>query len=142
MSLKEFLKKRLMEYFITVTCVTLAMAILGLSLEPAARFGYDAYFSPLIFGLVSLIPALVTYSRRELSLRQTIIRKALHFLLLEILLVAFGRWAGLLNNIDSTASFALTVLIVYLAVNLFSWQLDKKEATQINQTLKALQGRE
>lgn len=141
MSFKEFLKKRLMEYFITVACITLAMAILGLMAAPAARFGYEAFFSPLIFGLVSFVPALVTYSRKELTLRQAVYRKIMHFLLLEGLLTAFGHWAGILHSIDDTASFALTVLIVYLAVNLASWQLDKKEAGKMNQTLKALQGR-
>jgi len=37
--------------------------------------------------------------------------------------------------------FALAVFIVYLSVNLISWQFDKKEAGEINKTLKSLQGR-
>ena len=141
MRLKEFLKKCLMEYFIITTCVTAAMAILGLSLDPAARFGYEGYFSPLLFGLISLLPSLVTYSRKELSLRQALVRKLMHFALLEMMLIVFGHGAGLLHGADDTASFALAVLLVYLAVNVASWHLDNKEAAKINQTLKTLQGR-
>lgn len=141
MSLKAFLKRRLMEYFIITTCVTAAIAILGMSLDPAAKFGYEAYFSPLLFGLVSLVPSVATYSRKELTLRQALIRKLLHFALLEALLVALGHWAGLLHGAGDTVSFAVAVFIVYLAVNLISWYLDSREASEINKTLKTMQGR-
>lgn len=130
-----------MEYFIITTCVTAAIAILGLSLDPAAKLGYEAYFSPLLFGLVSLVPSLATYSRKELPFRQALIRKLLHFALLEAMLVAFGHWVGILHGVGDTASFALAVFIVYLAVNLISWHLDSREASEINKTLKTLQGR-
>ena len=141
MSFKVFLKKCLMEYFIVTTCVTAAIAILGLSLDPAATFGYEAYFSPLLFGLISLVPSLITYSRKELSFRQTLIRKVLHVIVLEAALLAFGFCTGILHGAAAAFSFGLTVFAVYLAVNLISWQLDKKDAGEINRTLKSLQGR-
>ena len=141
MSIKAFLKRCLMEYFIITTCVTAAMALLGLSLEPAAKLGYESFFSPLIFGLVSLVPSFVTYSRKELSLRQTLVRKVLHVIVLEAMLIAFGFWAGILHGVADAFFFGLAVFIVDLAVNLISWQIDKKDAGEINKTLKSLQGR-
>lgn len=141
MSFKVFLKRCLLEYFVITTCVTAAIAILGQALEPSAKFGYEAYFSPLIFGLVGLIPSLVTYSRKELSLRQMLIRKALHLIVLEATLIAFGLWARILHGMTNVSLFGLSVFIVYLMVNLISWQLDKKDADEINKTLKFLQGR-
>jgi hypothetical protein len=141
MSFKAFLKRCLMQYFIITTCVTAAIAILGLSLDPAAKLGYEAYFSPLIFGLVSLVPSLVTYSRKELSFRQTLLRKVLHVIVLEAMLIAFGFWVGILHGTADASFFGLAVFIVYLAVNLISWQIDKKDADEINKTLKSLQGR-
>ena len=98
MSLKTFLKRCLMEYFIITTCVTAAIGILGLSLDPTAKVGYEGFFSPLIFGLVSLVPSVATYSRKELSFRQTLVRKLLHFALLQATLIAFGHWAGILRG--------------------------------------------
>ena len=142
MSFGAFLKRCLMEYFIITTCVTAATAILGQALDPAARFGYDAYFSPLIFGLVSLIPSLLTYSRKELSLRRTLVRKATHVIVLEATLIVFGLWAGILHGISDVSSFGLTVFIVYLAVNLIGWQIGKKDAVEINEMLKSLQDRD
>ena len=141
MSFKSFLKKCLMEYFIITTCVTAAIAILGLSLDPSAKLGYEAYFSPLIFGLISLIPSFVTYSRKELSLRQALLRKVIYLIILEVMLIAFGFWNSILHSAADACIFGLAVFIVYIAVNLVSWQLDKKEASEINKTLKSLQGR-
>ena len=141
MSFKTFLKKCLLEFFIITTCVTAAIAILGLTLDSAAKFGYESFFSPLIFGLISLLPSFVTYSRKELSFRQTLIRKVLHITVLESMLIGFGFWAGILHDAVGTSLFALTVFIVYLTVNLISGKLDQKDASEINKTLKSLQGR-
>ncbi len=141
MSLKAFMKRCLMEYFIITTCVTAAIGVLGLSLDPTAKIGYEGYFSPLIFGLVSLVPSIATYSRKELPFRQALIRKIVHFALLETMLVVFGHWAGILHGVNDTTYFTLAVFAVYLAVNLVSWQLDSKEASEINKTLRSLQGR-
>lgn len=140
MSFKAFLKRCLMDFFIITTCVTVAMAVLGMSFAPTARIGYDAFLSPIIFGFVSLLPSFVTYSRKELSLKQALIRKVLHFAALETTLIAFGFLSGLITLIAEALNFSVTVFIVYLAVNLISWWLDKKEAGEINKMLKAMQG--
>ncbi len=141
MSFKAFLKKCLMQYFIITTCVTVAIALLGLSMDPAARFGYEAYFSPLIFAFISLLPSIVTYSRKELSIGQTLLRKVLYVIVLEGMLSAFGFWAGILHGAADASFFVMAVFIVYLAVNLISWRLDKKDADELNKTLKSMQGR-
>lgn len=140
MSFRAFLKRCLLQYFIITTCVTAAIAILGLALDPTARFGYEAYLSPLIFGFISLIPSFVTYSREELPFRETLIRKAFHVIVLEATLIAFGFWAGILHGIGEASSFAVAVFVVYLAVSLISWRLDSKAAGEINELLKSWQG--
>ena len=141
MTFKAFLKRCLMEYFVITTCVTAAIAVLGQSLDPEASFGYDAFFSPLVFGFISLIPSVVTYSRKELSLRQARQRKALYVLVLETVLLVFGFWAGILHGFYDAFFFALTVLTVYLAVNVINWRLDKKDAGEINKLIKSYQGK-
>lgn len=141
MSIRAFLKRCMQRFFIITTCATVVIGILGLCLHPADRLGYDAFFSPLIFGALSLIPSFVTYSRKELSLRQTVVRKVIYILLLEGLLIGVQFWAGILHGPGDVAVLALAVLLVYFAVNWLSWLLDRKEAEAINTTLKAYQGR-
>lgn len=139
MSFKAYLKKCLLEYFMITTCVTAAIAILGLTLDPAARFGYESFFSPLVFGFISLLPSVVMYSRRELSFRQMLMRKVIHFMTLEAMLIGFGFWAGILYQFGDASFFALAVLIVYILVNWINWKLDQKDASALNKTLKSLQ---
>ncbi len=139
MSFKSFLKRSLVEYFIITTCITAAMAILGLITDKNVKFGYEAFFSPLIFGFLGLAPSLVTYSRKELSVKQTLIRKILHLLLLEVTLVVFAISAGLLDKFTNIVSFAFTVFAVYVVVNLISYSIDKKDAEMINKSLKSMQ---
>lgn len=141
MSFKTFLKRSLLEFFVITTCITAATAILGLTLDPTAKFGYESFFSPFIFGFLSLAPSIVTYSHKELSLKQALMRKLLHFIVLEIVLIGFGFWAKILTSPASAFLFAFAVLIVYITVNLFTWKLDWKDATEINETLRNLQGR-
>ncbi|MFA5341611.1 MAG: DUF3021 family protein [Clostridia bacterium] len=139
MSFKVFIKRCMMEYFIITTCITAATAILGLSIDPSARFGYESYFSPLIFGFISVIPSIVTYSKKELSIKQTVIRKILHFFCLIFLLSIFGFWTGLLHGMAEIASFAFAVFLIYVIVNLVNWHLNKKEAVAVNSMLKNYQ---
>lgn len=141
MSFKAFLKNCIYRYFMITTFIAAAMGILGLYLDPTARIGYDGYFSPLLFGALSILPSVVTYSRKELSLRQALIRKLLYIILLEGMLIGVGFWVNILHGPGDASAFALTVLIVYLAVTWLNWRLDRKEADAINNELKAYQNR-
>ncbi|MDF2537384.1 MAG: hypothetical protein K0S76_405 [Herbinix sp.] len=140
MNVKEFLKKNLMIYFIIVTGITAATGILGMNIDPEARFGYEAFFSPLIFGAIATIPSLILYSKRELSLKQMLLRRILHFFVLELTLIVFGLNSGLLESVDAAVSFAASVFIVYLLTNIISYIIDSKTANDINKGLKRLQG--
>jgi hypothetical protein len=139
MSFIEFGKKNLMSYFIIVTGITVAIAVLGLKLDPEASFGYEAYFSPLIFGAVAVLPSFVLYSRRELTFRQMLFRRILHFAALELLLLSFGYGFGLFDKTDTAVSFAVSVFAVYLFTNLIQYIIDSKTAGKINEGLKKLQ---
>lgn len=142
MSFKSFLKSCLLDYFIITTCVTAAMAILGLAIDPTARFGYESFFSPLIFGFISIVPSFITYSHKELPFKETLIRKILHLIVLEAILIGFGFWVGVLLSAAEAFFFGITVFIVYILVAFISWKFDIKEANEINETLKLFQGRD
>ncbi len=78
MELKTFFVKRvMMSFFVSVPCITAAMALIGTTSVPEARFGYEAFWSPLLFGAIASLPLFVYYSRRELSVLQTLLRSVL-----------------------------------------------------------------
>lgn len=134
-----FVKKVMVSFFISVTCICAAMALIGMSFEPDARFGYEAFLSPLIFGAVASIPSLVQYSKKDLSLRQTAIRNAIHFLLLEAAILSILYFLGLLTSVSMAVSLGISIFVIDLTVNLVLWINDKRTAKEFNYALKKLQ---
>lgn len=142
MNIRNFLKKCLMEFYIITTCITIAYAIIGKAIYPDVKFGFEAFFSPIILGVLSSIPSVITYSKKELNFHQTITRKVMHLTAIEAILIVFGYIIlGQLRGKGELLVCLLLILIIYIAVNLFSWWLDQKDADKINEALKSLQQR-
>lgn len=139
MSFIGFLKKNLRDYFIIVTGINVAMAILGMNLDAGRAFGYEAFLSPLIIGAVALLPGFILYSDKELSMKQMLVRRSLHLLVLEATITGFGYLAGFFEDITMVLPFILTVFLVYVFTMVFRLILDRRTAQEINKGLKRLQ---
>jgi len=138
MKLTEFLKKIFITYFVIVTCVSAITGLMGLIYDPGRTFGYEAFFSPLIIGAISILPSFFLYSKKELSFRQILIRKVMQFIFIVIFLV-------LLNSLSSTWTwdrffpFVVSVAIVYMMVQLAMWIIDCRKAEELSKDLKSYQ---
>ena len=140
MDLKTFFaKKVMMSFFVSVTCICAAMALIGMTFEPSARFGYEGFLSPLIFGAVASIPSLVTYSKNELTFKQTAIRNVIHFILLEAVILSVLYFGGILTSTSMVVSLGITIFAIDLTVNLVLWVNDRRTAKEFNSALKKLQ---
>ncbi|OPZ85461.1 MAG: hypothetical protein BWY74_03909 [Firmicutes bacterium ADurb.Bin419] len=134
-----FVTKIMMSFFVSITCICIAMALVGMIFEPNTRFGYEAFWSPPIFGMLATIPSLVTYSKKELSFKQTAIRNILHFLLLEVVILSTLYFGGLLTSISMIISLGISIFVIDLTVNLIVWINDKRVANEFNNALKKMQ---
>ncbi|MGN0641557.1 MAG: hypothetical protein ACI4JJ_00275 [Huintestinicola sp.] len=143
MSFKEHLRSVMSQFFVIATLINLATFILGEIFRPDERFGYEAFLSPLIYAAIALVPMLCMYSKKELTVKQHIFRELLQLISIEIILIFFGLGAKSLEpeNFALTASFALSILIIFVLVYVIGWLLDLKMARQINSDLKAFQNR-
>jgi hypothetical protein len=56
------------------------------------------------------------------------------------MLLGMGCLAGLFDGVGVAVSFAISVLIVDLFINVIHWIIDSKTADEINQGLKRIQG--
>ena len=135
-----FVKKIMMSFFVSVTCITAAMLLLGLIFQPENRFGYEVFLSPLLFGVISSIPLLVKYSKVELTIRQTAVRNTIHFILLELTILSVLYFGGILTTIPMTVSLGISILLIDITVNLVIWINDKRTAKQFNDALRRWQG--
>src|SRR5690554_6121459 len=134
-----FVRKVVLSFCVSVTGIILGMAVLGLLFQPQARFGYEAFFSPLIFAFIGSLSLIVKYSSHELTLREALARNVLHFILLEATILSFLYVSGLLESVSMTVSLALMILLINLFVHLVLWIHDQKIASEINAALKILQ---
>lgn len=138
MNPKDFLKSLFTSFFIVVTLVTIAMAVLGLTLEPDRTFGYEAYFFPPFYSALSMLPAVVMYSKKELTIRQIVFRKLLQLVLIEFLLLGFMMMNGF-RDFRVLIIQAIAILFITLAVAAISWLLDLKSARELNKDLAEYQ---
>jgi len=136
-----FVKKVMMSFFISISCITVAMALIGIVFEPTVRFGYEAFLSPMLFGALATLPMLVKYSKKELSIKQTMLRGVMHFILLEAVLLTALHLAGLLTSISMTISLAASICIIYATVNLVLWIQDTRTAKELNDALQKMQSK-
>ena len=142
MDFKAFVRKEVvMGYFAATTCIAVAMAIIGTMFEPEARFGYGILFSPLIYGALAIPVILVGYSKRELTMFETLIRNIIQLLMIEFIVLLINYVNGALRSASITVAVALSVLAIYVAVNIVLWTNDAYTAKEINKALKEMQNR-
>lgn len=141
MSLKQYFKEMISSFFIIVTLINIAIFILGNLFRPEQRFGYEAFLAPIIYGLFSLIPFIVMYSKKELTVKQLIFRKILQWFSIEVVLYVFGYGIDqvLHEDIGQTIGFGLSILIIYIVASVISNLLNVREAQELTALFKDFQ---
>lgn len=140
MSFREFFIKKIMPaFFISVTFISIAIGTLGIIYEPEQKFGYEAMFFPIMFGLAASLPAAVNYSKRELSVKESIVRKLIQLALIELIIISVMRFMGDVRDISILLSLAASVFIIYMAVNLVMYISDLRSAEEINRAVRKMQ---
>lgn len=135
--MKERIKDILNSFFITVTLINVAMLVLGKLLEPDQFFGYEAFMYPLIYGLIGTIPSIVIRDKKELSVKQELIRKVMNMLLIIVLMLAFMFGGREITSelIAAAVGVAISIVIIFVLVNLIIWWLDLKTAKDMTEDL-------
>ena len=141
--MKERFKDAFSSFFISVTLINVAMLILGFMFEPQAKFGYEIFLYPLIYGLIGMIPGLFLETNRELSVRQVLIRKTVELLLLIVLLLAFMFGGRPMDPemVTVAAGVALSIIVIYVLVHMIEWMLDVRTAKSMTEDLVKFQQR-
>ena len=135
--MKERIRDILNSFFISVTLINVAMLILGKILAPTQVFGYEAFMYPLIYGLIGTIPSVVIVDKKELSVKQELIRMVMRMLLLIALMLAFMFGGREITSelIVAAVGVSLSIVIIFILVNLIIWWLDLKAAKDMTEDL-------
>lgn len=139
--MKEHIKDNLMDFFIIVTLVNVAIFICGIVLAPEEQLGYTAFIVPVIDGILGIIPGLVMYSKRELTVKQMIVRNIIQLISIELIIVffTFGFSGISLDNISRLIAVVGSVAFVFVGVIIFRFILDSRTARKMTDDLKVFQ---
>ncbi len=141
MKYKDMFVKLMMTFFVVTACVTILQAVFGAVFMPDAVLSWRAFYSPPLLGALSSLLSLVTYSSRELTMKQELCRKALHLFLIEILVLTLNRFSGNIYSTKVWIALIICVAIIYIVVNLVLYINDQKSAEKFNRQLKEYQKR-
>lgn len=141
MEFKRFLVNNLILFFMLSTLITVAVSLIGLLFDGDARFGYKEMLIPIEYAALCMLPTLVTWSKRELSLKALLARKALMLVLIEsvILFIAFTSDVINTSRIEVVLVIAGSVLVIFVVAHLFMWLKEAAEAKKLNRELEAFQ---
>lgn len=130
-----------MSFFIIVTLVNIAIFVSGMILAPDEKLDYTAFIVPVIDGLLGVIPGLVMYSKRELTVKQIIVRDIIQLASVELIIYFFSFGFRSLTTEDLPRLLAVvgSVAVVYVGVVAIMYALDFRTAKKMTDDLKAFQ---
>ncbi len=141
MSNRGKLVEFLMAFFVCSTCISILEGLLGMAFFAEDKFGWEAFFSPPLFGFLSVLLGMVTKSKKELSVKEILFRRAIHLLLIELLIFGMNYETGMQFDVLFSVTLAFSVAAVFVAVYVVMWLNDRKSAALFNEKLKEYQGR-
>lgn len=139
--MRDHIKNNIMSFFIIVTLVNIAIFICGIVLAPDEKLGYTAFIVPVIDGILGVIPGLVMYSKRELSVKQMILRDIIQLISIELIILVFSFGFAPITSASIPRIFAVigSVAFVYVGVVVIMYLLDFRTAKKMTDELKAFQ---
>ena len=138
---KEFVIDFIRTYFSVVALINVAILIMGLQIAPDSRFGYDAFAAPLIYGAAGTLPNIVMYSKRELKVKELLVRKIVQFILIEVLVLfaAFYNKTDLVKRPEIIIPVAISIFVIYVIAGLVDWIQNSVSAKQMTAELMKFQ---
>lgn len=139
MQSKSKISEALIAFCVCTACITILQGVLGMLFYPEEKLGYEAFLTPPLFGLFSVMLGMVTWSKKELSIKQVLIRRTIHLFLIEGMVFGLNYLAGNSFSVPVTMALAFGIAVIFVAVYLILWINDKKSAALFNQKLKEFQ---
>ena len=139
--IRERLGEAFRLYFILVTLITILLMVVGMLFDGDRTFSYEAFFSPLFYAFIGVIPVFFFRSDKELSMKRLIIRNVLYVLIVEaaILLIVFKAPNIPSDRIEVVISIAVGVLVVFILSLIVEYIFELTQANEMNTYLEEYQ---
>lgn len=139
MKFKEYLFQKIIPtYFMLVTFLVLFMCVAGSILYPDAQVGYDLLLSPLIYAGIGILPDILYYSKKEHTIRQTIIRKLIQLCVLIALILGFSFAMGVIQSWVEAVVIFCGILVIDGILEIILWRIELHTAQLLTEALSRL----
>ena len=120
---KELINDMIYTYFMLVTMILGVMTVLGMHFMPDVKFGYEAFGNPLIYAAFGTMPNIIMYAKKELTMKQFLIRKMIQLILVEVIVIAVAVPNEMIKEgkTEVVVSLAISILVVYILTHLIEW---------------------
>lgn len=135
MTVKEFIIQRIRLFFFLSVMILIAQCVIGSILAPDQVLHYRDLTSPLMIAGLCILPTIVMFSRKKLSLGQVLIRHAIQLVLIEgvvMLIFSIGSERPAILLLIAGATFVIYILAV-LCIWLGQVSESKKMTAQLHQ---------
>ncbi len=141
MTLKEFIIDKLQLFFFLVTMILLAQVILGMAIEPDRVLHYKDLIGTFAMAGLCVLPTIVAYSKKELTLKQMLVREFIQFILVEgiMLTLAIIGIESSPQKLISVISIATATAVIYILAILIMWYRQHIESKKLTELLKKMQ---
>lgn len=141
---RESRMELLITFFTSTTLVCILEGILGSIFYPGMKIDFGAFFSPPLFGFLSVvfgILAEINFGKetREIGVPEIIIRRVLHLLLIIGSVLFLNAVSGRTFTLIQTVIIVISVTVIYLLVYLIIYFNARISARDFNQKLKNYQ---
>ncbi|MEE1076275.1 MAG: hypothetical protein UHY68_03305 [Acutalibacteraceae bacterium] len=141
MNFREFIIPRLQTFFFLVTMILLAQVVLGNALEPDRVLHYKDFIDTFVMAGLCMLPTVVTYSKKELTLKQMIVRHIIQLVLIEGIMLFLT-----VSSIEPSQQKPLSVIliagitaVIYALAIFIMWYRQHIESKNLNELLKKIQ---
>ena len=141
MSGKELIRDMINTYFMLTTMILVIMMVLGTYFMPEIRFGYDQFKVPLIYAAWGTLPNIVMYAKKELTMKQMLLRKIIQLILVEIIVLAVALPAEIRENKNQALviSLVICVFVIYVLTHVIEWYQDSISVKKMTEELLGFQ---
>ena len=141
MSGKELIRDMINTYFMLTTMILVIMMVLGTYFMPEIRFGYDQFKVPLIYAAWGTLPNIVMYAKKELTMKQMLLRKIIQLVLVEGIVLVVALPTEMIKNGNRTLviSLVVCVFVIYVLTHVIEWYQDSVTAKRMTEELLIFQ---
>lgn len=136
---KSDFAEMIMAFFVCTACITILEGVMGMIFFPDELLPYKAFLAPPVFGLLSVLFGVVTWSKKELTVKQVLFRRGIHLLLIEAMVFGLNYAAGTRFPVTVCIGLFFGIAAAFISVYVILWLNDRKSAEIFNQKLKDYQ---